>query len=168
MALIALLLRGPAMSTEMALPGGRRFCWRRGKKDGAAARRRFAFSIPGKEARLKSGRRSRAEYQLTDLVVVDVGDPMPASPPPELSDPQAAVWRDAVASMSGAWLRRGAHAVLIEYTRHVCRARLLEQEIAHFEQQWIAAPGGLERLDRLLAAGDRETKAAIACARALR
>ena len=117
---------------------------------------------------MKRGRQSRAEYELTDVVVVDVADPMPPPPPPELSDAQSAVWRDAVASMPGAWLQRGAHAILIEYTRHVCRARLLEQEIAHFEQAWIAAPGGLERLDRLLAAGDRETKAAIACARALR
>src|SRR5262249_34935861 len=58
--------------------------------------------------------------------------------------------------------------ILIEYTRHVCRARLLEQEIAHFQQEWLAAVGGLERFDRLLAAADRETKAAIACARALR
>jgi len=86
---------------------------------------------------MKSGRRSCAEYQLTDLVVVDVGDPMPASPPPELSDAQAAVWRDAASSMPGTWLRRGAHAVLIEYARRVCRARLLEQQIAHFEQEWI-------------------------------
>src|SRR5262245_61665835 len=102
------------------------------------------------------------------MVVVDVADPMPASPPAELSDAQAQVWRDAVGSMRGGWLQRGAHAILVEYTRHVCRARLLEQEIAHFDREWIAAPGGLERLDRLLAAADRESKAVVACARALR
>ena len=41
-------------------------------------------------------------------------------------------------------------------------------EIASFDREWIAADGGLERLDKLLAAADRETKALTACARALR
>src|SRR5262245_57559759 len=55
---------------------------------------------------------------------------MPAPPPPELTDAQAAVWRDAVSSMPGNWLQRGAYGILIEYTRHVCRARLLEGQVA--------------------------------------
>ncbi len=116
----------------------------------------------------KRGRKSAAELALTDIPVVDVSRRMPPPPPSELSDAQAAVWRDAASCMSGDWLRRGAHAVLIEYCRHVCRSRLLEAQIAHLQQEWIAADGGLERLDRLLAMAERESKAAIACARALR
>ena len=53
----------------------------------------------------------------------------------ELTDAQAQVWRNVVSSMSADWLIRGAFPVLIEYTRHVCRARLLEAQIAHFETQ---------------------------------
>ena len=116
----------------------------------------------------KRGRKSAAELALTDIPVVDVSRRMPPPPPSELSDAQAAVWRDAASCMSGDWLHRGAHAVLIDYCRHVCRSRLLEVQIAQFQQEWIAADGGLERLDRLLAMAERESKAAIACARALR
>ena len=69
-------------------------------------------------------------------VVVDVGRQMPAKPPAELTDAQAAVWRDVVGSMRSDWLVRGAFPVLIQYCRHVCRARLLEAQIAHFETEW--------------------------------
>jgi len=47
-------------------------------------------------------------------------------------------------------------------------ARLLEAQIAHFEAEWTGIPGGVERLDKLLAMADRETKAVVSCARALR
>jgi hypothetical protein len=93
---------------------------------------------------------------------------MPPQPPPELSDAQAIVWRDTVSSLRGDWLNRSAVPLLIEYCRHVCRARLLEGEIARFEQEWIAVDGGLERLDRLMRMADVETKAVINCARQLR
>jgi hypothetical protein len=115
---------------------------------------------------MKHGRKSRAELEMTDTVIVDVSRRMPAAPPSELSDAQAQVWRDAVSSMPGNWLARGAHGILVEYTRHICRARLLEVQIAQFQQEWTT--GGLERLDKLLAMAEREGKAAIACARALR
>src|SRR5262245_48417977 len=81
-------------------------------------------------------------------------------------DAQAAVWRDAVSSMPGNWLQRGG--ILIEYTRHVCRARLLKGQVARFEEEWLKEDGGLERFDKLLAMAEREDKAALACARALR
>jgi hypothetical protein len=117
---------------------------------------------------MKRGRKSRNELELTDTLIVDVTRRMPAPPPPELTDAQAAVWRDAVSSMSGNWLPRGAHPILVEYCRHTCRARLLEQEIAHFDAEWVKEEGGLERLNLLLGMAEREGKAVIACARALR
>ena len=49
-----------------------------------------------------------------------------------------------------------------------CRSRLLEIRIAQFELEWTRTEGGLERLDKLLAASERETRAMMACARALR
>jgi hypothetical protein len=45
---------------------------------------------------------------------------------------------------------------------------LLEMQIAQFEPEWTSVDGGLERLDRLLAVAERETRALTACARALR
>lgn len=116
----------------------------------------------------KRGRLSRAELAISDVPVVDVSRRMPAPPPAELTDAQAQVWRDAVSSMPGDWLTRGAYEILIEYCRHVCRARLIEAEVAHFDREWVAADGGLERLNQLLAMAERETKALTACARALR
>lgn len=115
---------------------------------------------------MKRGPKSAAELATT--VIVDPSRRMPPKPPAELSDAQAAVWRDAVASMPGDWLTRASYPVLIEYCRHVCRARLIEEQVAHFEVEWTRVEGGLDRLDKLLAMAERETRAVTACARALR
>jgi len=113
----------------------------------------------------KRGRISSAELA---TVVIDTGRHMPSSPPPELTDAQATVWRDVVGSLPGDWVTRAAHPILISYCRHVCRAQVLEKQISQFELEWTMADGGLERLDRLLAVAERETRAMTACARALR
>lgn len=96
------------------------------------------------------------------------GECTPTPPPPELTDAQATVWRDVVGSLPSDWLTRAAHPILVAYCRHVCRARLLEMQIARFEIEWTDIDGGLERLERLLAIAERETRALTACARALR
>jgi hypothetical protein len=70
--------------------------------------------------------------------------------------------------MPGDWLARGAYPVLIAYCRHVCRARLLEAQVARFEPEWLKVEGGVARLDKLLGMAERETRAMTACARALR
>jgi hypothetical protein len=41
-------------------------------------------------------------------------------------------------------------------------------QIARFDTDWVGIDGGLERLDRLRAIAERETRAITACARALR
>lgn len=95
------------------------------------------------------------------------GERTPAPPPPELTDAQAIVWRDVVGSLPGDWLTRAAYPILVAYCCHVCRARLLEMQIAR-DIVWTDIDDGLERLDRLLALAERETRAITACARALR
>ena len=45
---------------------------------------------------------------------------------------------------------------------------MLELQIARLEPEWTRLESGLERLDRLLAVAERETRAITACARALR
>lgn len=89
-------------------------------------------------------------------------------PPPELSDAQAQVWRDVIASLPPDWIHRGNGPILVAYCRHVCRARLLEAQIEQFEVEWTKVKGGLERLKKLLEMAGTETRSALSCARALR
>jgi hypothetical protein len=110
----------------------------------------------------KPGRKSRAELAMTGQLLVDVSRRMPPRPPAELSAGQAQIWIDATSSMRGDWLSRGMHPLLIEYCRRVCRSRVIEQEIAN------TAAHDLDRLDKLFAMAERETKAVLALARALR
>jgi hypothetical protein len=113
---------------------------------------------------MKRGRQSASDLTL----VIDASRRQPLATPSELSDAQAQVWRDVVGSLPGDWISRASAPILIAYCRHVCRARLLESLIAHFEAEWTGIDGGLERLGALLAMAERETRAATACARALR
>jgi hypothetical protein len=116
------------------------------------------------------GRKSEAGIEAE--AIVDVRRRPRLGPPAELTDAQAAIWRDAVASMPGNWLTRGAQPILTAYCRHVCRARTLENLISTFSVDEIKkaddATPLVSLLDKLLAAAERETRAATACARALR
>ena len=112
--------------------------------------------------------RQRGRKSAEGLATIGAGYRSPPPPPAELSDAQAAVWRDCVASVPGHWFTRACFPVLVSYCRHVCRARLLEMQIAKFEPEWRKVPDGLERLDRMLAMAERESRAITATARALR
>jgi len=120
--------------------------------------------------RLEAGRGEAGMAEAGRLVATmpAVPERSPARPPSELTDAQADVWRDVTSSMRPDWLIRGAYRILIEYCRHVCRARLLEAQIAHFETEWMGVEGGLERFDKMLSMAERESRAALACARSLR
>jgi hypothetical protein len=85
-----------------------------------------------------------------------------------LNDAQADIWRDVVGSSPAILFRRAVFPILVAYCRHACRAGLLEMQVAQFQPEWTKVKGGLERLDRLLMLCGRETRAMIACARALR
>ena len=113
---------------------------------------------------MKRGRKSAAELS----VIVDASRRLPPPVPADLTDAQGAVWRDTVGSLPGNWMTEAAHPIMVAYCRHVCRARLLEMQIVQFEIEWTSVDGGLERLDRMLAMAERETRAMTACARALR
>lgn len=116
---------------------------------------------------MKRGRKSAAEIATISALVAP-GTRLPSPPPAELSDAQSSVWRDLIAALPDGWLERGSFPVMIELCRRVCRARLLEQRVRKFELEWVKVEGGLQRLDKLLAMADRETRAVIALSRALR
>ncbi|MGQ7793749.1 hypothetical protein ACUN0C_15185 [Faunimonas sp. B44] len=110
------------------------------------------------------GRRSSAELTLAPVVLAE----RRPSPPPSLTDAEAAVWVDVVGAMPATWFTKAARPVLVNYVRHVVRGELLAQQVAAFDPDWLGVEGGLDRLDKLLRMAERETKAATACARALR
>lgn len=89
-------------------------------------------------------------------------------PPAELSDVEAEVWRDAVGTMPTGWFCRAQYPILVAYCRHTARASQLSRMVAEFRTEWVAQAGGLERLDKLLAMAERETRSLIACARSMR
>jgi hypothetical protein len=113
-------------------------------------------------------KRGRPSASALTTVVIGAGSRTPPAPPAELTDAQAQVWRDTVGGLPGDWLERGAHPILVQYCRHVCRARLIEIQLQRFEAEWLHLEGGLERLDKLLHAAERESRAVLATARALR
>ncbi len=112
-------------------------------------------------------RQSRAAIETASLCI-DVRQTMPPKPPPELSNRQAAIWRDVVGSLPGDWIARGGYPILIQYCRHVARSRLIEEQIRAFELEGTLAAGGLERWNLLLQMAQRETKFVLDCARMLR
>jgi hypothetical protein len=111
------------------------------------------------------GRRSSAE---TSTLIVDASRQAPPEAPSDLTNEQAQVWREVVGSLPRNWLLRGAQPILVAYCRHVCRSRSMELQIAQFGLEWRQTGGDLERLDRLLALSEKETRLTLACARALR
>jgi hypothetical protein len=112
----------------------------------------------------KRGRVSGAELS----VVVDLSRRPPPPPPSELPPSQAETWRNTMGSVPSDYISRAAYPVLIELCRHVDRGRMLEGLIASFQSEWAAVDGGVERLDKLLQAAEREGRAIVACARSLR
>jgi hypothetical protein len=102
------------------------------------------------------------------MVLVHGGRRMPPPPPAELTPEQSKIWADALGGLPGDWLTPAAYPIMKDYCRHVCRAKFLESEIAAFQCEWLRAEGGVERLDKLLQMAERETRASVACARALR
>ena len=62
----------------------------------------------------------------------------------------------------------GGFPILTEYCRLSAGRDCWNPQIAAFEVEWAGISGDIERLDKLLAMADREAKAAVNCARALR
>lgn len=112
----------------------------------------------------KSGRKSAAEL----AIVVDITHTPPPEPPAELNDDAALLWRATVGAMPGKWLHPGARPLLVDYCRRVGRLRWLELQIEAFDADWLKVEGGVPRLDAFLRMADRESKAIVNLARALR
>lgn len=111
--------------------------------------------------------KQRGRKSVSDLVVVALG-PLRPDPPAELTHEQAEEWRAVVARMPSDWFSREHFPLLAAYCRHVCRARFLAATLDAFRSEWLGEEGGLQRLDKLLAMAERETRCMTALARAMR
>lgn len=110
----------------------------------------------------KRGRKSTA-----DLSVVSVLPDRP-KPPSELADEEAEVWGQIVGSRPGDWLGRDAAPLLVQYCRHIVRARRAAQLIGQLETSDDADEFSVATWKDLLVIQERETRAMLACARSLR
>lgn len=90
-------------------------------------------------------------------------------PPSELSEAQAEIWRQTVASEAPDFFRTAAlKSMLVDYCRHTDAAAILSARIADFDMEWLSDDDGLKRYDLLLKLRDRETKASADKATKLR
>jgi hypothetical protein len=110
------------------------------------------------------GRKSAAELS---VIVSPLAARRPA-PPTELTAEQSEEWRAIVSRMPPDWFTRERFALLDQYCRHVCRARLMAKQIDDFDLEWLKDEAGPGRLDKFMAMAERETRALNALARSMR
>ena len=113
----------------------------------------------------KPGRKSAAELgvQISPLSV------QRPKPPAELSDAEKATWKAVTATKPADWWRPDTHPLLISYCRHVANATRIDDLIETFNYKDIKESFNLfECLDKLLRARDRESRALVMLARAMR
>lgn len=90
-------------------------------------------------------------------------------PPGDMPEPQSVVWRAVVATEDRQHFRtRALQLLLTDFCRHVVTAERLTALADAFEDEWLKADGGLERLERILKMRDREARGAADKATKLR
>jgi hypothetical protein len=80
------------------------------------------------------GRQSTAATAIADLATVNVHAEERPDAPYELNDDEAAEWRGVVEAMPRDWFQRETHGLLVQYCRHVVRARKIADMIADLEE----------------------------------
>ena len=85
------------------------------------------------------------------------GDKRP-EPPDELTDEEAVEWRSVVDRLPPDWFPRESHQLLVQYCRHVIKARLIARLISGLRMEALETPGDLRTLDRLMQMADREAR----------
>ena len=114
----------------------------------------------------RGGKRSAAS-----LSVVSVLNEARPAPPNELTEEEATEWREIAARLPHDWFVRENYPLLMEYCRHIIRARDLAGDIVKFKRfpdevrettEWV------EHYDRLLRMADRERAAIVNLATKMR
>ncbi|ARP89814.1 hypothetical protein CAL14_05525 [Bordetella genomosp. 9] len=113
------------------------------------------------------GRKSTEEIAVAAQVApISSTDRLPA--PVHLTDAERSVWLEVVNDQPASAFTPVHGPLLEQYCRHIVQARLLADEIMHFDRAWLADDDGLKRYDRLLAMQEREGRAASSLATRLR
>ena len=110
----------------------------------------------------KRGRKSAAELSIVSVTV----DGYRPEPPRDLRETEVQIWRGIVSSVPAGWFTRGNEPLLVAYCRHVAtsdRLATLVEKIVPSQE-----PDALKRWDKLLGMRERESKAALSLARAMR
>ncbi len=90
-------------------------------------------------------------------------------PPPELTDEQASIWRETVASEAAEFFATAAlRSMLADYCRHRASAAVVSEIIDTFKPDWLKAAEGAKRYYGLLKMREAETRAAASLATKLR
>jgi len=90
-------------------------------------------------------------------------------PPDGMPEAEAVVWRAVVSTEDRQHFRtRSLQLLLTDFCRHVVMAERLSALADAFEDEWLKADGGLERLERILKMRDREARGAADKATKLR
>ncbi len=110
------------------------------------------------------GRKSQADFSVVSIAP-RIGRP---AAPDELTAEQAEEWRAVVGRLPADWFSREHHALLAEYCRHTGRARFVAKTIACLETAGLRSHEDVLAYDKLTAIAERESRAMLACARALR
>ena len=80
-------------------------------------------------------------------------------PPERLNKEEAEEWRTVVGRLPPEWFPAETLPMLEEYCIHVIRSRMIAEWMKGFRAEFLMMADGLERVDKLLAMGEREAKA---------
>jgi hypothetical protein len=97
------------------------------------------------------GRKSAAA-----LAVIPLGQRQRPGPPKELTPSQAETWRSIVAGLPPEWFEK-VPELLVAYCRHVETANVIAREIDAFDKSALTTATGIQRFNRLLSMGARES-----------
>lgn len=112
------------------------------------------------------GRKSAASAEVS---VIDGSFGKRPDPLPELSDEEAAIWRDTVSSEPADFFGTAAlRGMLADYCRHRASADKVSEIINVFQAEWLKNEAGAKRYHGLLKMRDLETRAAADKATKLR
>ena len=113
----------------------------------------------------KRGPKSAAELAL----VTSISRGERPSPPDELTERQADIWRETVATEPvNLFCTAVLKGMLGDYCRHKEAAELVSGVISTFKPEWLKNSDGAKRYKELLSMRDQETRAAVGIATKLR
>lgn len=113
------------------------------------------------------GSRGRKSADSLQAAVLPSGAVRPDAPY-SLSDKEAAAWRTIVDAMPDDWFKPESHALLEAHCRHVERERLLARAMQGATPESLDDLEKVKYFDALAKACERESRAILATARALR